>query len=65
MNDGYYLQRDTAIFCVHSSIMSEEEVSAHKRASTLEAFEGSFFGICNNLLDIWLTTACASLRDQQ
>lgn len=46
-----YLQRNTSIFCVNSSIMSEEQITAHKGAAAFETLERPLFGICNAFLD--------------
>lgn len=40
------VQRDTSILCMDSSIMSQEQVTAHKSALALLAFEWSLLCIC-------------------
>lgn len=40
------VKRHPSILGMNSTVMTEEEIAAHKGASALEAFERTFFGVC-------------------
>jgi hypothetical protein len=47
------VERDAAVFGVHSAVMAKQQIAAHEGTSTLHAFEGTLLGVC----EVWLAFA--------